>query len=134
MTSKRSVSAVERAPVVLLVEDDADVRNALERILVSEGLVVLTARSALHALQILDEQAVDVVVTDLRMPGPSGLRLLETVRDCWPEIRRVMLSAYITQEVHDSGAMDLILDKREDAGLVVDSIVYEARRRNGDRR
>lgn len=88
--------------------------------------------SALHALQVLETIRVDLIVADLRMNGPSGLRLLETVRDGWPEIRRVILTAYITAEVLESSAVDLVLDKGEAAAFVIDTIVNEARRRNGD--
>lgn len=134
MSSKRNVAAAaNREPVVLLVEDEDLLRPLLRRILSAEGLRVIAVPSALHALQVLEEQSVDVVVSDMKMQGPNGLRLLETVRDCWPHVGRIILTAYVTPELRRSPAVDLVLDKSEDAAFVVDSIAHEARRRNGNR-
>lgn len=129
-----SAKKLETQPVVLLVDDEPRVLEAVARHLRAEGLTVIGVPSALHALQVLDERRVDLVVADLRMPGPDGLRLLETVRDDWPHVRRVMLTAYATPEVRESTAVDLLLDKGEtDAAFLIDSIVNEARQRHGER-
>jgi DNA-binding NtrC family response regulator len=114
------------------VEDSDFLRNALARSLRREGLRVAAVPSALHALQVLDREAVAVVVADLRMPGPSGLVLLETVADCWPKVRRVLLTAYPTREAWSSPAVDLLLDKGEDPLFLIGSIVNEARQGNGE--
>ncbi len=117
--------------VVLLVEDEPILLNSLAKHLRRAGLTVLCAPSALHALQLLEMYRVDLVVSDLQMPGPSGLRLLETIRDGWPSVGRFLLTGYSSPEARESSAVDMILDKSEDAGFVIDSIVNEARRRNG---
>lgn len=109
-------------------------REAIARLLRVEGLTVVTVPSALHALQALDDYPVDVVVADLRMPGPSGLLLLQTVRDGWPHVRRVLLTGYPSAESRQSRAVDLLLDKGDDAAFVIDSIVNEARQRHGKQR
>lgn len=89
--------------------------------------------SALHALQILQQVGVDLVVADMRMTGPNGLRLLETVADDWPATRRMMLTGYPTAEIYGSPAVDTVVDKGEDASFVIDAIVNEARQGNGKR-
>jgi CheY-like chemotaxis protein len=116
---------------VLLVEDEEKLLEILVRHLRKCGLVVHGAPSAIHALQILDTELVDIVVSDLQMRGPNGLRLLETVRDCWPNLRRILLTGYATPEARSSPAVDMILDKGEDAAFVIDSIVNEAHRAKG---
>lgn len=122
------------APVVLLVEDEALLRVGLTNALRAEGLRVVAVPSALHALQLLEKLQVDLVVADFKMPGPSGLRLLETVRDCWPRTRRLMLTGYATPALRRSPAVDTLLDKSETAEFVIDAIVNEARRRHGQGR
>lgn len=130
MNSKRN--AANRAePVVLLVEDEELLRRVLARALRRQGLHVIAVPSALHALQVLDKNLISAVVADLRMPGPSGLRLLETIRDYWPDVRRILLTGYATVEARSSRAVDMLLDKGEDAGFVIDSIVNEARHGKG---
>jgi CheY-like chemotaxis protein len=129
MTSRRNAATELAALVVLIVDDEPLVRESLARNLRAEGLTAIAVPSALHALQILDDRAVDLVVTDLRMPGPSGLRLLESVRDGWPDVGRILLTAYVTDEARQSRAVDMMLDKGEDAAFVIDSIVNAARQR-----
>ena len=81
-------------PVVLLVDDDANVLSALRRSLRRENLEVRTARDARGALEQLEEGGVDLVISDYRMPGMSGLDLLTTARDRWPGIERILLSGW----------------------------------------
>ncbi len=80
-------------PRVLVVDDDALVLGALARALAAT-FVVLTAPSAAQALQVLIDNTVDVLVTDLDMPGgPDGIALLAVARAAYPRVRRVLLSA-----------------------------------------
>jgi two-component system nitrogen regulation response regulator NtrX len=74
-----------RSPVVLVVDDDADIRLALEMILRYEGFAVWTAKDGRAALARLEEEQgrgerPDVVLTDVKMPGMDGLELLEELR------------------------------------------------------
>ena len=68
--------SIERAPTVLLVDDDEDVRETSAEMLEELGYVVLRAESGQEALSIMEtDQQLDILVTDVRMPGMTGLEL-----------------------------------------------------------
>ena len=77
---------------VLLVDDEPNVTAALRRRLRGAGYRVLEAHSGIHALERLGEEAVDVLVTDERMPGMPGSELVSLVAKDYPEVIRMILS------------------------------------------
>jgi YesN/AraC family two-component response regulator len=79
---------------VLLVDDEEDVRNALTRTLRREGWDLHLASSGAEALEILERVPVDLVLTDQRMPGMTGLELIKAVRERYPQVMRVILTGY----------------------------------------
>lgn len=84
-----------RSPIVLLVDDDGDVRETSAEMLEELGYVVLQAQSGAEALSILDrQQQLDVLVTDVRMPGMTGLELSAeaTARRCG--LRVILISGF----------------------------------------
>lgn len=89
---------------VLLVDDEPGVLNALARLFVRHGAEVRTAPSAEAALAMLDEFAPDVVVSDHRMAGMTGVELLLVVAARLPSARRVLLSGYADIDVGDDVA------------------------------
>jgi DNA-binding NtrC family response regulator len=91
---------------ILFVDDDRSVLHGLERAMRSEDHEILTAGSGADALEILGRRAVDVVVSDERMPGMSGSELLKAVRDRFPETLRIMLTGHASVE----SAMNAIYD------------------------
>jgi putative two-component system response regulator len=66
------------APVLLVVDDDHAIRNVLLRILQREGYACLGAESAEQARGIMEEQEIALVLTDMKMPGGSGLEILKS--------------------------------------------------------
>ena len=78
---------------LLLVDDDASLLTLLSIRLEAEGFVVLTASSAEEALQTLRNDQVELVVTDLRMEGASGLELFEQIRHYYPGLPVIIMSA-----------------------------------------
>jgi CheY-like chemotaxis protein len=66
--------------VLLIAEDDEDIRSVLERIFRRAGFSVLVATDGSHALRIAVEEQPDLILTDLDMPGLSGLELCRAVR------------------------------------------------------
>jgi signal transduction histidine kinase len=64
----------------LVVDDDDDTRGLLEKVLVSQGATVKTAPSAAEALKVLERERVDVLLTDIEMPGTDGYQLIKELR------------------------------------------------------
>jgi two-component system response regulator HydG len=83
---------------ILVVDDDASNRETLERILVRAGHAVSHAASGRDALRVVRERRVDLVLTDLKMPGMSGIDVLKAVRTLDPEVEVVVMTAYGTVE------------------------------------
>lgn len=82
---------------LLIVDDEWDVADALYdqfRSLKSLELDVYKAYSAEEALAVLNGQKIDIVMTDVRMPGMNGLQLLESVRERWPGCPVIFLTGY----------------------------------------
>lgn len=77
---------------VLLVDDEPIITKSLTRMLLSEPYKVLSTNSARKALAIMQEEAIDVVVTDEKMPGMSGNEFLAAIRKDYPDIIRIILT------------------------------------------
>ena len=85
-------------PRILVVDDESANRVTLERILKREGWEVLQAAEGRSALDLLRSEGVDVVVTDLKMPGMSGLELLRASKSLVPDVEVLLMTAYGTVE------------------------------------
>jgi two-component system response regulator HydG len=83
---------------VLVVDDDAANRVTLERILDREGYRVLHAESGRAAMTLLRDERVDLLLTDLKMPGMGGIDLLKAARKVDPDVEVVVMTAYGTVE------------------------------------
>jgi DNA-binding NtrC family response regulator len=79
---------------VLVVEDDPDIRKILQLFLSEKGFLVKAADQPASALQILEQEPVDLILSDVRMPGMSGLELLRHLKERDPEIQLVLMTAY----------------------------------------
>ncbi|HEX6276966.1 MAG TPA: sigma-54 dependent transcriptional regulator [Polyangiaceae bacterium] len=84
---------------VLVVDDEPSNRTSLEKIFEREGMRVLSADSAKTALEVARRHRVEVVLTDLMMPGTSGLELMRALKEVAPDTEVVMMTAYGTVEV-----------------------------------
>jgi len=83
---------------ILVVDDDSYVREATEMILLRKGYSVDTAPEGKTALQKLEDGDYDLLLSDIKMPGMSGLELLETVNGRWPDLHVILMTAYGTIE------------------------------------
>ena len=92
----------ERA--VLLVDDEVHILNSLKRLLRTEDYRLLAASGGREGLTILEKNPVQVVITDQRMPGMTGVEFLQVVKELYPDTIRVVLSGYA------------------DGGMIVDSV------------
>jgi len=79
---------------VWLVDDDASIRWVLERALRNDGMAPRAFDAAEPALDALRRDAPDVLITDIRMPGASGLELLRRIRDARPELPVIVMTAH----------------------------------------
>ncbi len=77
---------------ILVVDDDKAVRAALKVNLRKGGYDVTVAESAEKALRNLDDRPMDLVLSDVSMPGMSGMELLSRVRERWPDVRVVIMT------------------------------------------
>lgn len=80
------VSEATRTPTLLIVDDEEQILSALNRALRRESFVIETARSPEEALAIVRHSKVDVILSDQKMPGMSGLEMLAKVRAQQPEV------------------------------------------------
>ena len=91
--------ADEQRRTVLVVDDEPGIRTALTRMLRSDGYRVLTAAGGDEGLHVLSLNAVQVIISDQRMPGMSGTEFLGKVKDLYPETMRIILSGYTELDV-----------------------------------
>ncbi len=77
---------------ILVVDDEALIRNLLEKVLTKEGYQVLLAPDGPEALEIINAQKVDIVVCDVAMPKMNGLELLKNLKRIRPEIGVVIMT------------------------------------------
>lgn len=100
---------------VLFVDDESCILDGLRRQLrpLHRQWEMRFAQSGDEALRMLEEQAADVVVSDMRMPGMGGLQLLEKVHERWPETARIILSGQTDQAdlLSDIGVVHQFLQK-----------------------
>ncbi|PLX50682.1 MAG: hypothetical protein C0613_03375 [Desulfobulbaceae bacterium] len=79
---------------ILVVDDDPGVRKALSRVLQGESWQVQTAAGGREALAVLQEGSMDIVISDQRMPGMSGLEFLTAVSRRYPDTMRILLTGH----------------------------------------
>lgn len=89
---------------ILVVDDDAGQRSLLESFLTNEGFSVITASSGTEALTLLESKPVDMMISDVRMPGMSGLTTLRKAREISSTLPVLLVTAF--PDVRDAvGAM-----------------------------
>ena len=81
---------------ILVVDDDPDLLNTLARLLGRSGYTCLTASSGSDGIRVIEAGGIDLVVTDLHMPGADGLAVMRSVRTHVPPIPVILMTAYPT--------------------------------------
>ncbi len=111
---------------VLVVDDEVNIRNALVTMLEKKGYRVFGTGTGEEALRHLEEARVDLVITDLRMPGMGGLEFLRRLKDKWSDTEVVVMTAFgsidTAVEAMRLGAYDYLTKPidRERFGVVVE--------------
>lgn len=124
---------------LLLVDDEANILAALRRVLQRENYQLHFARNAAEALALLENQPVELVISDFMMPGMNGSELLRRVRQQWPDTIRIMLTGHANTDavmgsVQDGAVYRFILKPWNDDDLRLTIALameqYELLRRN----
>ncbi len=114
---------------VLIVDDEAIVRESIRDWLKDAGYQVLTAESGEEALALIEKQAFGVIIVDLRLPRMTGIDVLKKLKSLKPNIKSIVITAYPTMLTKDEarrlGAIDYLIkpispDKLE--GLIQETL------------
>ncbi|AZD37826.1 Two component, Sigma-54 Specific, central transcriptional regulator of acidic amino acid uptake [Pseudomonas chlororaphis subsp. aurantiaca] len=81
---------------LLVVDDEPKLCDLLSSALSQDGIQVFTAGNGLHALKVLEQEEIDLVISDWRMPGMDGPQLLAEVKQRYPQIPVIVMTAYST--------------------------------------
>ena len=116
-------ASVASEKTVLLVDDEENVLNALRRLLLIEGYLVLVARGAKEGFELLSLNRVAVIVSDFRMPGMDGAEFLGRVKELYPDTVRIMMSGYadldsVTHAVNVGAVYKLLYKPWNDTDVV----------------
>ena len=96
------MSAERSNYTILLVDDDQLIRDMISRFLsMDERYNILTAESGSAALDVIETNRVDLVLSDIHMPGIRGFDLLKIVKQRYPDIKRVLITAYNVEDYID---------------------------------
>lgn len=114
------------ATSILLVDDEIAVVRALQRLLERSGYQVLVATHGEHALELLTQQPVAIVITDYRMPGLTGAELLQQIQQRHPHTIGLILSAFTDRQMLisclNSGVAYKFIEKPWDDQLLLQDI------------
>lgn len=86
---------------LLVVDDEQDVRESLMKLLTMEGYQVTTAESGAVALEQAKSRSFDLALTDLRMPGMSGVETLMGLKQLHPRMPVIVVTGYASREMTD---------------------------------
>jgi DNA-binding NtrC family response regulator len=98
---------------VLVIDDEPMICQQLERLYMQTGHRVTTTSKVEHALEYLENEDVDLVITDMRLPGLSGVDLIRRIQERWPDVPVIVMTGYAhiesAVEVLKLGASDYIV-------------------------
>ncbi len=80
--------------IILIVDDDRNICKVLKGLIEKAGFNILIAYDVDTAVSIINEQDLDLIITDLKMPGKSGMDLLTLIQDRKPDVPVIMITAY----------------------------------------
>lgn len=110
---------------VLLVDDEVDFLDTLSERMRTRGMEVSTSSSGSEALKKVEQEAYDVIILDLMMPGIDGLEALKVLKEKKPELQVILLTGHATVEkgieAMKLGAMDF-LEKPADLSQLTEKI------------
>jgi len=118
---------------ILIIDDEAEIRESLETLLQLEGYTVAAAGSGREGLAQIGERAFDVVLLDLALPDKNGMEVLAEIRLLHPQQAVIMITAYGTVEnavrAMQSGATNFIQKPWDNEKLLADVRAAVARQK-----
>ena len=118
----RSDAATLMQPKLLVIDDDADTRDALSATLTQRGFEVACAKTGAAAIEQLERSAFDAVISDLNMPGMSGIDLCRRMEQSWPALPVVLVTGFrnpaMTTAAMRAGACDVLSKPIQIDGLL----------------
>ncbi len=130
---KTNVSNPEPAARILIIDDEAAIRESLETLLVLEGYVVDLAPEGQAGLRAIDSRNYDLVLLDLALPGLNGLEVLARIRERQPNLPVIMITAYGTVgnvvDAMNGGAQNFVQKPWDNEKLLADIRAATARQR-----
>ena len=98
---------------VLIVDDEQEIRDSLSEVLSDEGFLAYTAENGAVALEMMNEQHFDIIISDIKMPELDGVTLLQKVKEQAPDTFVILITSYGSTEtaIHAMrhGAIDYVL-------------------------
>ena len=95
MDRSSAPSEASRKPGILVVDDDAGIRENIADLLSSENYEVVSAANADEAMRVLESQRIDLLLTDFQMPGRNGVELIEAARRANHRVPAILMTAYL---------------------------------------
>jgi len=112
-------------PILLIVDDEVQILAALRRSLRKEGYRIITAESTVRALELLAEYPVDLVLSDHKMPGMSGVELLAEARRLRPAAVRILITGWteaVPKDEMESVGIEAMIPKPWDDAQLKDCL------------
>jgi YesN/AraC family two-component response regulator len=114
--------------VLLLVDDEVDILESLRDIFLAtmDDIEVLRASSGDEGLEVLDANAVDLILTDYKMPGMNGLEFLDAAKRLAPGVPRILITAFpdldIAIRAINEAGIENFITKPFEAAQVIDTV------------
>jgi DNA-binding NtrC family response regulator len=124
VTPSTTSSPLERAHRILIIDDEASIRESLETLLTLEGYNVETATEGESGLDQIDRTTYDLVLLDFALPGKNGLEVLHVIRERHPDLPVIMITAFGTVdnvvEAIRTGAQNFVQKPWDNEKLLAD--------------
>ncbi|HET9425755.1 MAG TPA: response regulator, partial [Gemmatimonadaceae bacterium] len=90
------MTSPETKPTVLVVDDESGILESLEILLRTNGFTPLLAHGGRRGLEMIDQANPDIILTDIRMPGVTGVEILAAARAAMPDVPVILMTAQAT--------------------------------------
>jgi two-component system, cell cycle response regulator CpdR len=105
-------------PTILFVEDDEGVRESTAATLALNGFRLLVAQSGYEAMRLFAQEPVDVLFTDVVMPGLNGIDLAKQARQLLPDVKVLFMTAYYSRAAEAAALGKLLFKPVRDVQIV----------------